>query len=81
MVVNGKQDELIRKAIASLVTGERVGIVTPTLEQEEALRAQIIPALTLEERMRLSTCHSKYCAPDMNYVFGPDFPDPFGFKP
>lgn len=77
--MNGKQDELIRKAIASLVAGERVGIVVPTLEQEIAMRQAIIPALTLEEQARLSTCYSRYCAPDMNYIFGPDFPPPCGF--
>lgn len=79
--MNGKQDEMIRTAIASLVAGERVGIVVPNLEQEEAIRAAIIPALTLEERGRFTTCHSSYCAPGMNHIFGPGFPNPFGFNP
>jgi hypothetical protein len=78
MVVNGKQDEVVRNVIAALVAGERVGLVVPTLEQEIAMRQAIIPALTLEEQARLSTCHSRYCAPDMHYVFGPGFPDPLG---
>lgn len=70
----GKRDEVVRNVIASLVAGERVGLVVPSLEQEISMRQEIIPSLTIEEQGRLTTCHSAYCQPDMNYVFHGPWP-------